>query len=118
MSPSKVSSHLPQASTPQTPGGGHFGSLQQSTPKGFLTPGNSQLRTPATDKPGGPPTSGLFSTPKFGTPKQLTTPRGGFGTPRAAYGGTPVPTTPQMSFGATPVHNVSSVREEIFNASR
>lgn len=102
-----------QTSTPQS---GLFGATPQPhTPsnQGFLTPTTSNIRTPA-EKAGGPPTSGLFSTPKAVSANKSAAM---MATPRAAMGGTPVPSTPQLSFGSTSMMHNTSVREEIFNSS-
>ena len=105
MSPTKMnrslaaSSPAPTAATPKPAGG-------------FLTPSAANLRTPSSEKPaGGPPVTGLFSTPKrlphsrlVGTPGAMT-PMGG--TPLGGAS-TPIPTTPHLSFGGTPhANNVS-----------
>ncbi len=128
ISPAKLNRSLshhqpPQPSTPQTP---------SVPPSGFLTPSGSGLRggrtsTPsAADKQGGPPTTGLFSSPATarvagGGGNLGSGPTGtpNFGTPKLGVAQTPMPGTPQLSFGATPTHrHNASVREEILNASR
>lgn len=93
VSPSKVNRSVNQAtSTPSNPA---------RNPNGFLTPTTpaGHMRTPS-EKPGGPPITGLYSnTPKknhlaFGTPNKF---------------GTPVNTTPQLSFGSSSVVNNSEL---------
>jgi len=70
---------------------------------GFLTPSaaapsaGTPLRTPS-EKPGGPPTKGLFSTPNRAG--GISSPAVG-GTPRGQMN-TPMPSTPHLSFGGTP----------------
>ena len=109
MSPTKMNRSMGQMAASPAPA--------VATPKpvgGFLTPTAANIRTPSSEKPGGPPVNGLFSTPKrlqprhFGTPSSMT-PMGG--TPLGGAS-TPVPTTPHLSFGGTPhMGNVSKVAD-------
>lgn len=84
---------------------------------GFLTP-TTPAGTPSSsvrnqgqggDKPCGPPTKGLFSTPTHSqhlsrvldtTGQQVNSPLAG--TPQGQANGTPMPSTPHLSFGGTP----------------
>ena len=75
---------------------------------GFLTPTTPAQGGPSTpmrhtpaaasDKPGGPPIRGLFSTPNHLRADILASPH----TPSAAANTTPMPSTPHLSFGGTP----------------
>jgi len=90
------------------------GFLTPTTPAGSGTPSSSMRNSQGgggqggPDKPGGPPTKGLFSTPTHSqhlsrvldtTGPQVNSPLAG--TPRGANG-TPMPSTPHLSFGGTP----------------
>ena len=103
MSPTKMNRSMGQMAASPAPA--------SATPKpvgGFLTPSTANLRTPSSEKPtGGPPVTGLFSTPKRMHPRLMGTPGSTIpmgGTPIAGQG-TPVPTTPHLSFGGTPHNN-------------
>jgi len=123
VSPTKLNRSLSQTGggggthlvgTPGTPvpsGQRINGFLTPTTPAGPGTPGHggSSLRNGGSnDKPGGPPTKGLFSTPTHSQHlsrvldnQVSTSPMAGTpGTPRAQMNCTPMPSTPQLSFGS------------------
>jgi len=87
--------------TPVPPGQRINGFLTPTAAPSAGTPAN--LRTPSAtaDKPGGPPTKGLFSTPNNHHLRGALDLGSPAGTPRGQMN-TPIPSTPHLSFGGTP----------------